>query len=67
MKPNYSMLIEWSEVDQIFTVSIPQFVGRLTMPCTHGDSYEDAVQAGQEIIETFLEIWTEEGKSIPAV
>ena len=67
MKPNYSMLIEWSEVDQIFTVSIPQFVGRLTMPCTHGDSYEDAVQAGQEIIETFLEIWTGEGKSIPAV
>lgn len=65
MKSNYSMLIQWSEIDQIFVVTIPEFVGRVMMPCTHGDSYEDAVQAGQEVIETFLEIWTEEGQAIP--
>ncbi len=65
MKSNYSMLIQWSDEDKIFVVTIPEFVGRVMMPCTHGDSYEDAVQAGQEVIETFLEIWTEEGQSIP--
>jgi predicted RNase H-like HicB family nuclease len=65
MKSNYSMLIQWSDEDKIFVVTIPEFVGRVMMPCTHGDSYEDAVQAGQEVIETFLEIWEEEGKPIP--
>jgi predicted RNase H-like HicB family nuclease len=65
MKSNYSMFIQWSDGDKIFVVTIPEFADRLTMPCTHGDSYEDAVQAGQELIETFLEIWTEEGRSIP--
>ena len=65
MNSNYSMLIQWSDEDKIFVVTIPEFVGRVMMLCTHGDSYEDAVQAGQEVIETFLEIWTEEGQSIP--
>ena len=57
MKSNYSMLIQWSDEDKIFVVTIPEFEGRVMMPCTHGDSYEDAVQAGKEVIETFLEIW----------
>ena len=65
MKTNYSMLIQWSEIDRIFVVTIPEFVGRVRMPCTHGDTREDATQAGLEVIETFLEIWKEEGKSIP--
>ena len=65
MKSNYSMLIQWSDEDKIFVVTIPEFADRVMMPCTHGDSYEDAVQAGQEVVETFLEIWTEEGQSIP--
>jgi predicted RNase H-like HicB family nuclease len=65
MKTNYSMIIQWSDIDQIFVVSIPEFAGRISMPCTEGNSYEDAAQAGLEVIETFLEIWEEEGKSIP--
>ncbi len=65
MKTNYSMIIQWSDVDQIFVVTIPEFADRLRMPCTHGDTHEDAAQAGLELIETFLEIWEEEGKSIP--
>lgn len=65
MKTNYSMLIQWSEIDRIFVVTIPEFVGRVSMPCTHGDTREEAVQHGLEVIETFLEIWEEEGKSIP--
>jgi predicted RNase H-like HicB family nuclease len=65
MKTNYSMIIQWSDIDQIFVVTIPEFADRLRMPCTHGDTHEDAAQAGLELIETFLEIWEEEGKSIP--
>jgi predicted RNase H-like HicB family nuclease len=65
MKTNYTMIIQWSKVDQVFVVTIPEFVGRVRMPCTEGNSYEDAAQAGLEVIETFLEIWEEEGQSIP--
>lgn len=65
MKNNYSMVIQWSEIDQIFVVTIPEFVGRVMMPCTEGNTHEEAVQSGLEVIETFLEIWTEEGQPIP--
>ena len=32
MKSNYSMLIQWSDEDKIFVVTIPEFVGRVRMP-----------------------------------
>ncbi len=59
------MLIQWSDVDQIFVVTIPEFEERVMMPCTEGNTYEEAAKHGLEVIETFLEIWEEEGKSIP--
>jgi antitoxin HicB len=65
MKSNYSLLIQWSEEDKIFVVTIPEFIDRVMMPCTHGDTYEEAAKHGLEVIETFLEIWEEEGQPIP--
>jgi len=59
------MIIQWSELDQIFVVTIPEFADRVRMPCTHGETQTEAAQRGLEVIETFLEIWQEEGKSIP--
>jgi antitoxin HicB len=67
MMKNYSMLIQWSEIDQVFVVTIPEFIGRVMMPCTDGQTYEEAARSGQEVIETFLEIWQEEGQPIPEV
>ena len=65
MKPTYSMLIQWSDLDKIFVVTIPEFADRVMMPCTHSNTQVEAAQHGLEVIETFLEIWEEEGKSIP--
>ena len=65
MKTNYSMIIQWSDVDRIFLVTIPEFIGRVRMSCTQGDTHKEAAKHGLEVIETFLEIWEEEGKSIP--
>jgi antitoxin HicB len=45
MKTNYTMIIQWSKVDQVFVVTIPEFVGRVRMPCTEGNSYEDAARS----------------------
>jgi antitoxin HicB len=65
MIPRYSMMIQWSEIDQIFVVTIPEFADRVAMPCTEGQTYEEASRSGQEVIATFLEIWQEKGEPIP--
>jgi len=65
MKAHYSLFIQWSAEDQSFLVTIPEFVGRVAMPCTHGATYEEAGKRGQEVIETFLEIWQAEVQSAP--
>jgi predicted RNase H-like HicB family nuclease len=65
--PKYSILIQYSTIDNIYMVSIPEMHARLSMPCTHSDTYEDALKMAYEVIETFMEIWAEENKPIPEV
>jgi hypothetical protein len=31
----YSMNVQWSEADQLFLVTIPEFADLVVMPCTH--------------------------------
>lgn len=62
----YSMVIQWSEKDRLFLVTIPEFVERVVMPCTHGKTREEAIRNGEEVIKMYLEAWQSEGKSIPA-
>ncbi len=46
----YSMLIEWSERDQVYVVSVPELPG-----CrTHGATHAEAVEMGEEAIATYL-------------
>jgi len=61
----YSMIIQWSEEDQLFLVTIPEFSDRVIMPCTHGKTREEAIRNGEEVIEMYLEAWQVEGESIP--
>lgn len=69
----YSMIIQWSDEDQLFLVTIPEFCDfpsetlceRVMMPCTHGKTREEAIRSGEEVIEMYLEAWEESGESIP--
>lgn len=61
----YSMVIQWSDEDQLFLVTIPEFAEIVVMPCTHGESREEAIRNGEEVIEMYLEAWLAEGESIP--
>ncbi|MGH2509107.1 MAG: type II toxin-antitoxin system HicB family antitoxin [Ktedonobacteraceae bacterium] len=46
----YSMIIQWSDVDQAYIVTIPELPG-----CrTHGSTYEEAIQQGQDAVESWL-------------
>lgn len=48
--PPYSMIIQWEPEGEIFVVTVPELPG-----CrTHGATYEEAVQQGQDAIETWL-------------
>ncbi len=62
----YSMVVQWSEEDRLFLVTIPEFCDRVMMPCTYGKNREEAIRNGEDVIEMYLEAWQEEGISIPA-
>lgn len=62
----YSMMIQWSDQDQLFLVTIPEFTDLVVMPCTHGKTREEAIRNGEEVIEMYLEGWQAEDAPIPA-
>ena len=57
----YSMIIEWEPLDEVYVVTVPELPG-----CqTHGATYEEAVAQGQEVIEAWIEAKTHWGREIP--
>ena len=58
----YSMVIEWSEEDRVYVVSLPEW-GDLVH--THGETYEDAVQKGKELIDGLVDMRTQRGDPLP--
>ncbi|WP_330202803.1 type II toxin-antitoxin system HicB family antitoxin [Cyanobacterium sp. DS4] len=61
----YTMVIEWSQEDQLFLVTIPEFADKVMMPYCHGKTRQEAIENGEEVIEMYLEIWQEKGDMIP--
>jgi len=60
--PHYSMVIEWSDEDQVYIVTVPELPG-----CrTHGRTYEEAVRQGQDAIESWIDAARADGDLIPA-
>jgi predicted RNase H-like HicB family nuclease len=61
----YSMLIEWSEEDQAYLVTLPEWADRVVMPATHGSTYSEAVQHGQEVLEMLVNSAKQYGEPLP--
>jgi predicted RNase H-like HicB family nuclease len=69
----YSLFLQWSEEDQLFLVTIPEFSDdlrsvvdhRVIMPYTYGKTREKAIHNGEEVIEMYLEAWEAEAETIP--
>ena len=61
----YSIIVQWSDEDQLFLVTIPEFSDLVLMPCTYGKNCEEAIRNGEEVIEMYLEAWQTEGEVIP--
>jgi predicted RNase H-like HicB family nuclease len=62
---HYSMLIEWSEEDQAFLVTLPEWADHVMMPVTHGSTYNEAVQHGQEVLELLVDSARRDGEQLP--
>lgn len=62
MTPHYSMIIQWSDEDQVFIVSLPEF-GPFCK--THGETYEEAVRMGRECLESLIDAYQADGKALP--
>jgi len=60
--PHYAMIIDWSDADQAYLVTVPDLPG-----CrTHGESYADAACKGQDAIDGWLELHVADGRPLPA-
>jgi len=55
------MQIHWSDEDQVYIVTLPEFHG-----CkTHGETYAKAARMGEEVIESLIAIYEGERKELP--
>ncbi len=59
------MIVQWSDEEQLFLVTIPEFAELVVMPCTHGKTRSEAIKNGEEVIKMHLEAWQTEAESIP--
>jgi len=62
---HYSMIIEWSDEDQAFLVTLPEWADRNLMPATHGKTYDEAVKHGREVLLMLVKEAMEEGLPLP--
>ncbi|CCQ60594.1 type II toxin-antitoxin system HicB family antitoxin, partial [Crocosphaera watsonii] len=62
MNNQYSIIIQWSDEDQKYVVSLPEFG---PYAHTHGNSYEEALKNGQEVLELLIEDYQARNKPLP--
>lgn len=63
--PHYSILIQWSDEDDAYLVSLPEWRDQLIGFAGHGSTYEEALVAGQITLEHLVSIALEDGRSLP--
>jgi predicted RNase H-like HicB family nuclease len=62
MKYQYSILIQWSEEDEKYLVSLPEFG---PYAHTHGDTYEEALKNGREVLDLLIEDYQARSQPLP--
>jgi len=58
----YSILIQWSEADQAYIASLPEW-GQYAR--THGETYEAALENAREVLEDLVYGYEQTGKLLP--
>lgn len=61
MKFKYELIIYWSEADGAFIVEVPELPGC----AADGESYQDAVQNAEVVIQEWIDTANELGRAVP--
>ncbi len=61
MKIRYELIVYWSETDEAFIVEVPELPGCMA----DGETYQEAVQNAEIVIQEWIETANELGRSIP--
>ena len=61
MKVKYELILYWSEVDQAFIVEVPELPGC----AADGETYQEAVQNAEVVIQQWIETAQDLGRPIP--
>lgn len=62
----YAMLIEWSKLDDAHVVSFPEWERAGMLANTHGATYTEAAQRGEEMLAALIAGAQATGKPLPA-
>lgn len=63
---HYSMVVQWSDEDQAYLVTLPEWEGRVFNPSTHGESYEDAMRQAHEALAALVASARQRNEPLPA-
>ena len=62
MTYQYSILIQWSDEDRKYVVSLPEFG---PYAHTHGETYAEALKNGEEVMELLIEEYQSLDRTLP--
>ena len=62
---HYSILVQWSQEDQAYLVTLPEWEGRVFNPVTHGQTYEDAIKQGHDALAALVASARQRNESLP--
>jgi predicted RNase H-like HicB family nuclease len=63
MNRKYTMVIQWSEEDKLYLVHLPEFPWQKFV--THGSTYQEAAQNGQEALDGLIEVMQDNNQPLP--
>jgi len=62
----YTLVIQWSDEDQEYVVTLPEWEAAGWHGHTGGSSYEEAAKRGRAMIESYIWLCEQDGKPLPA-
>jgi predicted RNase H-like HicB family nuclease len=65
MNHKYQITIAWSQEDECYLAYLPDFAEEVMQPVSHGDTYQEALQHGLEVMEELILHLQIEGQSLP--
>jgi antitoxin HicB len=65
MNHKYQITIAWSQEDECYLAYLPDFANEVMQPVSHGDTYQQALQSGLEVMEELILHLQAEGKPLP--